>query len=144
MELAQFLGYYLSFIFDNVRVVGESTTDVFEQISRVSDEDLLIGISFPRYSSRTLEAMQFARARGAQVVALTDGPMSPLHSVATLCLTASTDMASFVDSLAAPLSVINALVVAVGLRKREELSEHFRLMEGIWDEYKVYLGKDRA
>ena len=142
--LAQFLGYYLSFIFDNVRVVGESTTDVFEQISRISEDDLLIGISFPRYSTRTLEAMQFAKARGAQVVALTDGPMSPLHAVAAQCLTARTDMASFVDSLAAPLSVINALVVAVGLRKREELSEHFRLMEGIWDEYKVYLGKDRA
>lgn len=142
--LAQFLGYYLSFIFDNVRVVGESTTDVFEQISRISEDDLLIGISFPRYSTRTLEAMQFAKARGAQVVALTDGPMSPLHSVASQCLTARTDMASFVDSLAAPLSVINALVVAVGLRKRDELSEHFRLMEGIWDEYKVYLGKDRA
>ena len=142
--LAQFLGYYLSFIFDNVRVVGESTTDVFEQISRISEDDLLIGISFPRYSTRTLEAMQFAKARGAQVVALTDGPMSPLDSVASQCLTARTDMASFVDSLAAPLSVINALVVAVGLRKRDELSEHFRLMEGIWDEYKVYLGKDRA
>ena len=88
--------------------------------------------------------MTFAKARGAQVVALTDGPMSPLHSASTICLTARTDMASFVDSLAAPLSVINALVVAVGLRRRDDLSEHFRLMEGIWDEYRVYLGKDRA
>ncbi|WP_102411534.1 SIS domain-containing protein [Beduinella massiliensis] len=142
--LAQFLGYYLNFIFDNVRIVGESAIDVFEQISRVNEEDMLIGISFPRYSTRTLEAMTFAKARGAQVVALTDGPMSPLHSASTICLTARTDMASFVDSLAAPLSVINALVVAVGLRRRDDLSEHFRLMEGIWDEYRVYLGKDRA
>lgn len=142
--LAQFLGYYLNFIFDNVRVVGENAVDVFEQISRINDSDLLIGISFPRYSTRTLEAMNFAKARGAQVVALTDGPMSPLHNVASICLTARTDMASFVDSLAAPLSVINALVVAIGLRKRDELSEHFRLMEGIWDEYKVYLGRDHA
>ncbi len=142
--LAQFLGYYLNFIFDNVRIVGESAVDVFEQISRVNEEDMLIGISFPRYSTRTLEAMTFAKARGAQVVALTDGPMSPLHAASTICLTARTDMASFVDSLAAPLSVINALVVAVGLRRRDDLSEHFRLMEGIWDEYRVYLGKDRA
>ncbi len=141
--LAQFLGYYLNFIFDNVRIVGESAVDVFEQISRVNEKDMLIGISFPRYSTRTLEAMAFAKARGAQVVAITDGPMSPLLSQSTLSLTARTDMASFVDSLAAPLSVVNALVVAVGLRRREDLSEHFRLMEGIWDEYQVYLSKDR-
>ncbi len=141
--LAQFLGYYLNFIFDNVRIVGESAVDVFEQISRVNEQDMLIGISFPRYSTRTLEAMAFAKARGAQVVAITDGPMSPLLSQSTLSLTARTDMASFVDSLAAPLSVVNALVVAVGLRRREDLSEHFKLMEGIWDEYQVYLSKDR-
>lgn len=141
--LAQFLGYYLNFIFDNVRIVGESAVDVFEQISRVNEQDMLIGISFPRYSTRTLEAMAFAKARGAQVVAITDGPMSPLLSQSTLSLTARTDMASFVDSLAAPLSLVNALVVAVGLRRREDLSEHFRLMEGIWDEYQVYLSKDR-
>ena len=141
--LAQFLGYYLNFIFDNVRIVGESAVDVFEQISRVNEQDMLIGISFPRYSTRTLEAMAFAKARGAQVVAITDGPMSPLLSQSTLSLTARTDMASFVDSLAAPLSLVNALVVAVGLRRREDLSEHFKLMEGIWDEYQVYLSKDR-
>ena len=141
--LAQFLGYYLNFIFDNVRIVGESAVDVFEQILRVNEQDMLIGISFPRYSTRTLEAMAFAKARGAQVVAITDGPMSPLLSQSTLSLTARTDMASFVDSLAAPLSLVNALVVAVGLRRREDLSEHFKLMEGIWDEYQVYLSKDR-
>ena len=142
--LAQFMGYYLQFIFDHVRVVGEGTNDIFEQISRINEGDVLVGISFPRYSSRTLEAIRFARDRGAQVVALTDGPMSPLCELSTLCLTARTDMASFVDSLAAPLSMINALIVALGLRRKDELSEHFELMEGIWDAYKVYLGKEQS
>ena len=140
--IAQFLGYYLSFIYDNVRTVSEASGDVFEQISRVNESDLLFGISFPRYSTRTLEAMAFAKARGAVVVGLTDGPMSPVYTASAVCLTARTDMASFVDSMAAPLSVLNALIVALGLRRKEELSEHFRLMEGIWDEYRVYVGKD--
>ena len=142
--IAQFLAYYLNFIFDNVRIVSEASGDVFEQISRINESDLLFGISFPRYSTRTLEAMSFARARGAQVVGLTDGPMSPIYATSTVCLTARTDMASFVDSMAAPLSVINALIVALALRRKDELSEHFRLMEGIWDEYRVYVGKDRV
>lgn len=141
--LAQFMGYYMNFIFDNVRIVGEGLNDVFEQISRINQQDVLFGISFPRYSQRTVDAMSFAMSRGAQVVALTDGPMSPLQQVSRLCLTARTDMASFVDSLAAPLSVINALVVALGVRRREELKEHFELMEGIWDDYGVYLGREK-
>ena len=142
--LAQFAGYYLHYIFDDVRVVAAGSTDVFEAISRIEASDVLLGISFPRYSTRTLEAMNFAKARGAQVVGLTDGPMSPVYATSTVCLTARTDMASFVDSMAAPLSVINALIVALGLRRKDELSEHFRLMEGIWDEYRVYVGKDRV
>lgn len=141
--IAQFLAYYLNFIFDNVRIVSEASGDVFEQISRINEQDLLFGISFPRYSTRTLEAMNFAKARGSVVVGLTDGPMSPVYQTSTVCLTARTDMASFVDSMAAPLSVINALIVALGLRHKEELSEHFRLMEGIWDEYRVYVGRDK-
>ncbi len=140
--LAQFMGYYLHYVFDNVHVVGEGVNDIFEQISRIGKGDLLFGISFPRYSSRTLEAMKFAGSRGATVVALTDGPMSPLCDIAAMTLTARTDMASFVDSLAAPLSMINALIVALGLRKKDELSEHFTLMEGIWDANKVYLDKE--
>lgn len=141
--IAQFLCYYLNFIFDNVRIVSEASGDVFEQISRINEEDLLFAISFPRYSTRTLEAMNFARNRGATVVGLTDGPMSPISQASTICLTARTNMASFVDSMAAPLSVINALIVALGLRHQEELGEHFQLMEGIWDEYRVYVGRDK-
>lgn len=142
--LAQFLGYYLHYVFENVHVASDGVIDVFERISRINSQDVLIGISFPRYSTRTLEAMKFAKSRGAQVVAITDGPMSPLAEASTICLTARTDMASFVDSLAAPLSMINALIVSLGLRKREDLSEHFQQLEGIWNEYHVYLEKDRT
>lgn len=140
--LAQFMGYYLNYIFDEVHLVSSGATDVFEEISRLDREDVLVGISFPRYSSRTLEAMRFAQRQGAQVVAITDGPMSPLNEIADACLTARTDMASFVDSLAAPLSVINALLVALGLHRKEELTQHFRQLEGIWDAYSVYLEEE--
>jgi len=139
--LAQFLGYYLHYAFDNVQIVGVGM-DVYEQISRITAEDILIGISFPRYSTRTLEAMKFARSKGAQVIAITDGPMSPLVDAATECLMAHTDMASFVDSLAAPLSVINALIVAVGLCRREELAEHFAQLESIWEQNHIYLERE--
>ena len=140
--LAQFFGYYLHFIFDDVRVVASGTSDVFETISRIRPTDVLIGISFPRYSSRTLEAMRFAHESGAQVIGLTDGPMSPLHKAADICLSARTDMASFVDSLVAPLSVINALLVALAIKKRDDLSRHFEKLEGIWDAYSVYINKE--
>ena len=137
--LAQFMGYYLNYIFDNVHLVSSGATDVFEEISKLREDDVLVGISFPRYSTRTLEAMRFAKRCGAQVVAITDGPMSPLTDIADLALTARTDMASFVDSLAAPLSVINALLVALGLHRKEALTQHFRKLESIWETYEVYL-----
>ena len=141
--LAQFLGYYLHFIFEDVRLVSNGDTDVFESISNVRSDDVLIGISFPRYSTRTLDAMRFARDRDAQVVAITDGPMSPLCEVADACLTARTDMSSFVDSMAAPFSVINALLVALGLHRKDALGEHLRQLENIWATYRVYLEEER-
>ncbi len=137
--LAQFMGYYLNYIFEDVHLVSSGSSDVFEDISRMKAGDLIVGISFPRYSTRTLEAMRFAKRTGAQVVAITDGPMSPLCEVADASLTARTEMASFVDSLIGPMAVINALLVALGLRKREALAEHFRQLEAIWDTYAVYL-----
>ena len=142
--LAQFMAHYLSFIFGNVTLVTSGVSDVFEQIARIGEDDVLIGISFPRYSSRTIEAMEFARSRGAELVAITDGPLSPLHAVANLCLTAKSDMASFVDSLVAPLSLINALIVALGQRRRQQVAAYFDGMERIWEEYHVYLGKDKT
>ncbi len=140
--LAQFMGYYLNYIFDNVHLVSSGATDVFEEISKLKENDVLVGISFPRYSSRTLEAMRFAKRCGAQVVAITDGPMSPLADMADATLTARTDMASFVDSLAAPLSLINAVLVALGLHRKEALKEHFRQLESIWETYEVYLEEE--
>lgn len=140
--LAQFMGYYLNYIFDDVHLVSVGSTDVFEEISKLREKDVLIGISFPRYSTRTLEAMRFAKRCGAQVVAITDGPMSPLSEIADATLTARTDMASFVDSLAAPLSVINALLVALGLKRRDALSQHLKKLEGIWETYEVYLEEE--
>ena len=142
--LAQFMGHYLHLIFDDVFLVQNTTGDVFEDIARIGDKDVLIGISFPRYSTRTVDCMRFARENGAQVVALTDGEMSPLSEVADVCLCAHTDMASFVDSLAAPLSVINALIVSLSLHRRAEVGEHFKRLEGIWNAHGVYIDKEHA
>ena len=124
-----------------MHVVTSGVSDVFEQLSRIGEGDLLIGISFPRYTSRSIEAMQFARRQGASLVAITDGPLSPLHATADICLMAKSDMSSFVDSFAAPLSLINALIVALGQRRRSEVSDYFNKMEDIWAEYNVYLAK---
>ena len=139
--IAEFFVHYLNFIFSNVNEVTSGISDVFEQLSRIGEGDLLIGISFPRYTARTIEAMEFAHSRGASLVAITDGPLSPLHSTADVCLMAKSDMASFVDSLAAPLSLINALIVALSQRRRQEVSEHFAELEKIWSNYDVYLAK---
>ncbi len=141
--LAEFMYYYLNYIFPRVHLVSSGTTDVFDEISKVEDGDILIGISFPRYSTRTLEAMCYAKRCGAQVISITDGPMSPLTEVADLSLMAHTDMASFVDSLAAPMSVINALLVALGLRRKEALREHFSKLETLWDTYEIYVGENK-
>lgn len=140
--LSQFLGYYLHFMFDDVRVVAIGSTDVFESIARIKENDVLIGISFPRYSSRTIEAMRFARQNGATVIGISDGSMSPLNEYSDVCLCAHTDMASFVDSLVAPLSVINALLIALALEKKDELSSNFERLEEIWGAHRVYAGKD--
>ena len=141
--LAEFMYYYLNYIFPSVRLVSSGTTDVFDEISKLEGDDVLVGISFPRYSTRTLEAMRYAKRCGAQVISITDGPMSPLTEIADLSLMAHTDMASFVDSLAAPMSVINALLVALGLRRKDALREHFSKLEALWDTYEIYAGESK-
>ena len=136
--LANFLGFYFN-LFDNVTLVHtNSVSEIFEQVLRVGPGDVLFGISFPRYSKRTLSAMQYARDRGAKVIALTDSQLSPLARVADHLLLARSDMASFVDSLVAPLSVINALIVAVGMSRRDEIEHTFNKLESIWEKYDVY------
>ena len=137
--LASFLGFYYNLLFENVTLVHtNSVSEIFEQVLRVGPGDVLFGISFPRYSKRTLSAMKYARDRGARVIALTDSQLSPLARVADHVLLARSDMASFVDSLVAPLSVINALIVAVGMSRRDEIEQTFNKLERIWEEYDVY------
>lgn len=138
-DLASFLGFYFNLLFENVTLVHtNSVSEIFEQVLRVGPGDVLFGISFPRYSKRTLSAMKYARDRGARVIALTDSQLSPLARVADHVLLARSDMASFVDSLVAPLSVINALIVAVGMSRRDEIEQTFNKLERIWEEYDVY------
>ena len=137
--LAEFLCYYFELIFDNtIPVHATSSSETFEQLLRVGEEDVVIGISFPRYSSRTVKAMRFARERGARVIAITDSEASPLAEIATEKLLAKSDMASFVDSLVAPLSLINALIVAVGRRRKRDIERIFSDLEQIWSEHGVY------
>jgi DNA-binding MurR/RpiR family transcriptional regulator len=137
--LASFLGFYFNLLFENVRLVHTtSASEMFEQILRVKEGDVVIGISFPRYSKRTVKALQYAKNSKASVVAITDSVLAPVSKHATHILTAKSDMVSFVDSLVAPLSLINALIVAVALRKKDEVSNIFTKLENIWDEYNVY------
>ena len=137
--LASFLSYNLNLAFDNIRQVdANGASEMFEQILRVDEKDVVIGISFPRYSKRTVRALNFASDRGATVIALTDSITSPLAPYASILLIAQSDMASYVDSLVAPMSLINALIVGVTLKKRNEVEQVFLELEQIWEEYKVY------
>ena len=137
--IASFLGFYFNLIFENVTLVNTtSASEIFEQLLRVKRGDVVIGVSFPRYSKRTVKAMEFAHDQGASVVAITDSVTSPLAAIADHALLAKSDMASFVDSLVAPLSMVNALIVAVSRRKNSDLAQIFGELERIWDEYDVY------
>mgnify|MGYP000206060760 CR=1 FL=1 len=138
-SLASFLGFYFNLIFENVRLVHTtSVSEMFEQILNAKEGDIVIGISFPRYSRRTTKALQFVRKQGATTVAVTDNPSSPLAKCADYSIFARSDMNSFVDSLVAPLSIINALIVAIGLRRKQQIQDTFEKLERIWDEYQVY------
>ncbi|MCI8714212.1 MAG: MurR/RpiR family transcriptional regulator [Oscillospiraceae bacterium] len=137
--LAGYFHFYLHLIFDNVTLVTSSSAgDILESILRIGPGDLLVGISFPRYSQSTVKGVQFAHDRGAEVVAITDSPMSPLYPMASSALLARSDMISFVDSLVAPFSLLNALIVAAGHRKDGDIAQTFNRLEGIWDEYGVF------
>jgi DNA-binding MurR/RpiR family transcriptional regulator len=126
-------------MFGNVKLLfSNSTNEQFEQIFRITKDDVLIAISFPRYSSRTKLAAEFAKKKGASVIAITDSDSSPIASYADSKLYAKSDMASFVDSLVAPLSIINALIAAIGRKKKDTIKETFDDLEKIWEEYDVY------
>lgn len=138
-SLAQFMNFYFSMIFDDVRLVNStSRSEIFEQLFRIGPDDIIIGISFPRYSKRIVQGMELAKQQKAMTVAITDSMDSPLVEYADDTLVARSEMASFVDSLVAPLSVINAMIVAIGKKKQEEVREIFNELENVWDKFEVY------
>lgn len=138
-SLAGFLNYNLRMIFDNVKFVETTSgSEMFEEIMGMTSEDVMIAISFPRYSKRIINAVDYAKHVGADVIAITDSNMAPIAHQANCLLIAQSDMASFVDSLVAPLSIINAIIVAVSRKKKDELAIRLRRLEEIWDEYDVY------
>jgi DNA-binding MurR/RpiR family transcriptional regulator len=136
--LSEFLGFYLNFLRDNVHVVTYTIGDIFEQLFRIGKGDLVIGITFPRYSSRTLKAFEYVKSRGATTIAVTDSILSPLYPNADYTLIAKSNMESFVDSIVAPLSLLNALVVAVGIREKQNISASFASLEDIWNKYNIF------
>ena len=141
--LANFLGYYLNYMFNNVHVIsGVSAGEMFEKIVGVNSEDVVIAFSFPRYSSSTTKGAQYCRSAGATVIGFTDSKLSPLGQCSDHVLIAKSDMVSLVDSLVAPLSIVNALIVAIAAKKEKELSQTFANLERIWDEYDVYEKRD--
>ena len=136
---ASVMAFYFTLMFENVRLIQtSSSSEIFEQMVRIGKEDVIIGISFPRYSMRTLKAMEFANNRSAKVITLTDSVHSPMNLYSSCNLIADSDMASIVDSLVAPLSVINALIVALCMKKQRDVAKTLEMLEGIWDEYQVY------
>ncbi|MDO4945793.1 MAG: MurR/RpiR family transcriptional regulator [Ruminococcus sp.] len=138
-SIANFIGYYLSLIFPHVKLVPSVTTsELFEKIMRIDSNDVMIGVSFPRYSKQTVKALKYAHSAGAKVISITDSKSSPLAKYADALLLARSDMASFVDSLVAPLSLVNALIVAVSIRNVDRVTQTFENLEKIWDDYDVY------
>ena len=138
-SLAGFLSHGLCMMFDNVKFIQTTSgSEMFEQIMSVGEEDVVIAISFPRYSKRIIHAVNFAKSKGADVVAITDSEASPIAAGANQILAAKSDMASIVDSLVAPMSIINAIIVALSRKKQDELRVRLRRLEEIWDEYDVY------
>ena len=136
--IAEFLGFYLRLIIKDVRVVAHNISNIFEQMINCDEGDLVIGIGFPRYALRTINGLEFAKERKAKVVAITDSNVSLLATVADYALIAQSNMASFVDSLVAPLSVINALIVAVGVREKDKITSTFYELEELWKNYDIY------
>jgi len=137
--LASFLSFYFNIIFENVKLVNtNSVSEMFEIIHRVAPEDVVIGISFPRYSKRILKALEFSRSRDATIVAVTDSLLSPLAKLADYPLIGRSEMISFVDSLVAPMSILNALIVAISLRKKDAIAYNLDKLEKVWTEFEVY------
>ena len=136
--ISQYLGFYLNIIHDNVQIIRMDMGDAFEQIVRVGKDDVVLAISFPRYSKKSYQVVSYAKEKGAHIISLTDSVFAPVASIADNVLLVKSNMASFVDSLVPALSVANALIISVGMKEKEELKVCFDDLEHIWDKYSVY------
>ncbi len=136
--LAEYLGFYLNFILKDVHVIKAQYNDVYEQLINISNEDVVIALSFPRYSRKTYESVRLLRRQGCKIISITDSKFSPLASISEMTLFAKNNVTSFVDSLVAPMSLINLLIVSISLQEKEHLTETFRKLESVWDEFNIY------
>lgn len=136
--IAQYLGFYLGIILDSVHVIRTDMGDAFEQVVKINEDDVLIAISFPRYSKKSYQIVSYAKEKGAHIVSLTDSPSAPVASFTDNLLLVKSNMVSFVDSLVPALSIANALIVSVGMKEKEDIKQHFDDLEAIWEKYSVY------
>lgn len=136
--LAGYLGFYLNFILDDVHVINSESNDIFERLLRITQDDVIVVITYPRYSKRVMEVLGFAKERKTPIITITDSMISPAAKEADITLIAISDMLSFVDSLVAPMSLINSFIISLGNEKKHELNNYFTVLEDIWDRYDIY------
>lgn len=136
--LAGYLGFYLNFLVDDVHIITNESNDIFEKLLKISPKDVIIIITYPRYSKRIMDVLDFAKDRGTPIITLTDSMLSPTAKEADITLLASSDMLSFVDSLVAPMSLINSFIIAIGNDKKDDLNNNFAILEEIWSKYDIY------
>lgn len=141
IAIVQYFAFYLNMVLDNVHVVPSGINDVFDQLINIDENDILIGISYPRYSKKTLESAEFAKNRGATIIGITDSHVAPISEFADIILTTKSTMTSFVDSLVAPVSLMNALIIALSMKEKDKLANTLRKLENTWEKYDIYLNK---
>ncbi len=139
--IVRYFSFYLNFILDNVRIVPSGINDIFDQLINISEDDVLIGITFPRYSKKTVEVMEFAKNKGATIVGISDSYFSPISEICDITLTAKSNMTSFIDSLVAPMSLINALIVALSMKEKKKVTHTLNELESTWEKYDIYINK---
>ena len=137
-SIAQYLGFYLDIILDNVHIIRMDMGDAFEQVVRVTEEDVVVAISFPRYSKKSYQVVDYAKGKGAHVISITDSLFAPIATISDTTLLVKSNMASFVDSLVAPMSVANALIISVAMKETDDIKKYFHDLEQIWEQYVVY------
>ncbi|MGL5754838.1 MAG: MurR/RpiR family transcriptional regulator [Paraclostridium sp.] len=137
-SIAQYLGFYLDIILDNVHIIRMDMGDAFEQVVRVTEDDVVVAISFPRYSKKSYQVVEYAKGKGAHIISITDSLFAPIATTADTTLLVKSNMASFVDSLVPALSLCNALIVSIGMKEKEDIKSYFDDLEQIWEKYSVY------